>query len=161
VVMLVRAYAWRVKGRGGAGISSRLFGLQTSKRTRQKMLRQERQTRAASHASHMPRFPFPSTHTSAPPPLPQHSYQRPASPSPALIPAPRLHFPSTHTGAPPRLKISGVLSPTCGLTRRIGVDSGSGGATSSTTSPRPVQYAAPLLKNTLMSLPMAPDHSSS
>lgn len=46
------------------------------------------------------------------------------------------------------------------LTSSMGVSRGSGGGTSSTISPRPVQYAAPLLKKTLMSEPIAPDQSS-
>jgi hypothetical protein len=47
------------------------------------------------------------------------------------------------------------------LTKRIGVARDSGGATFSTISLLPVQYAAPWLKNTLMSDPISPDHSSS
>mmetsp|Transcript_4976 Transcript_4976/g.18500 ORF Transcript_4976/g.18500 Transcript_4976/m.18500 type:complete len:269 (+) Transcript_4976:219-1025(+) len=58
------------------------------------------------------------------------------------------------------LKICGVLSPRLGLTSNKGVDNGNGDSTSSTTSPRPVQYAAPKEKKTEMSLPMSPLHSS-
>ena len=43
----------------------------------------------------------------------------------------------------------------------MGVESGSGGATSSTISPRPVQYAAPELKKTEISEPISPDQASS
>mmetsp|Transcript_5716 Transcript_5716/g.18048 ORF Transcript_5716/g.18048 Transcript_5716/m.18048 type:complete len:292 (+) Transcript_5716:185-1060(+) len=58
------------------------------------------------------------------------------------------------------LKIVGVLNPIDGFTKHIFVVNGSGGSTSSTISPLPVQYAAPVLKNTEISLPISPDHSS-
>ena len=58
------------------------------------------------------------------------------------------------------LKIVGVLNPIDGFTKHIFVVNGNGGSTSSTISPLPVQYAAPVLKKTEMSLPISPDHSS-
>ena len=65
---------------------------------------------------------------------------------------------------PPRssaLKICGVDKPTLGFTSSMGVVSGRGGSTSSTISPLPVQYAAPVEKNTEISEPMSPLHSRS
>mmetsp|Transcript_1853 Transcript_1853/g.6852 ORF Transcript_1853/g.6852 Transcript_1853/m.6852 type:complete len:233 (-) Transcript_1853:279-977(-) len=58
------------------------------------------------------------------------------------------------------LKIAGVEQPIGGLTRSIFVPKSNGGSTSSTISPRPVQYAAPLEKNTEISLPISPLHSN-
>ena len=58
------------------------------------------------------------------------------------------------------LNTVGVGSPSAGLTRHIFVSSGSGGCSFRTISPRPVQYAAPVLKNTEMSDPMSPLHAS-
>lgn len=58
------------------------------------------------------------------------------------------------------LNMAGVESPMGGFTSSNGMSRGTGGATFSTISPLPVQYAAPSEKNTEMSLPMAALHAS-
>lgn len=61
---------------------------------------------------------------------------------------------SSSPGCRPRdLKISGVDKPSFGFTRIMFCEWRKGGSTNFTISPRPVQYAAPLEKNTAVSEP--------
>ena len=58
------------------------------------------------------------------------------------------------------LKTAGVERPIDGFTMHTLVPDCKGGSIGDMISPRPVQYAVPLLKKKVMSLPKAPDHST-